>query len=141
MAFLQITSDAALDFDGQPAVAADDQAKHTLTVTKMVDSATPVGSGSESLRVLVSGAGVQLSADALTLANGAVTFTVGPTLVAGDVLVRIRGVDSALKGAITLRFKRATRDRRHDALLLRDQATGDTYKVTVSNGALVVAPV
>ena len=138
MDFLKITSDAARDFDGQPAVAADDQTKHTLTVTKMVDSDTPVGSGSESLRVLVSGAGVQLSADALTLVDGAVTFTVGPTLVAGDVLVRLVGVDAALKGQIALRFKRAARDRRYAALLFRDQATGDTYKVTVSNGALVV---
>lgn len=139
MDFLKITSDATPDFDERPAVAADDQAKHTLTVTKMVDSDTPVGSGSESLRVLVvSGAGVPLSADTLTLVNGTVTFTAGPASVTGDVVVRIMGVDSALRGQIALRFKRAARDRRRETLLLRDQTTGDTYKVSVSNGALVV---
>lgn len=138
MSFLKIASDAVADFDGVPAVAADDQAKHTLTLTKMIDSATPVGSGSESVRVLMGGAGAQVSADALTLVDGSVTFTVGPTLVVGDAVVQVRGVDAPLRGQIVLRFTRAARDRRFDTLLLRDQATGETVKVSVSNGNLAV---
>lgn len=141
MAYLKITSDAALDVEGRPSVAADDQAKHTLTVTKMVDDATPVGSGSETLRVFLDRAGVQLSADSLTLVNGSATFTVGPALVAGSLFVRVVGVDAGLKGGIEVRFSRATKDRQFNDLLVRDQFSGDTYKITVSKGALTLEKV
>jgi hypothetical protein len=141
MAFLKITSNAVEDFDGVPSVSADDQAFHTLTITKMVDSATPVGAGGESLRVLVAGLGVQLSADALTLVDGTVTLTVGPASVAGDAVVKFVSTDGTLRGQIPLRFRRATKDRRFDTLLLRDQATGETYKVSVSSGVLAAVKV
>lgn len=141
MAFLKITSDAAAGFDGVPEVAADDVAKHTLTITKMVDDATPVGSGADALRVLLDGLGMQVSNDAPVLVGGTVSIEVGPTIFAGSVVAKIVSADGAMKGTIPLRFTRATKDRRFSDLLVRDQKTGDTYKITVSGGALALEKV
>ena len=84
---------------------------------------------------------MQVSNDAPVLVGGTVSIDVGPAPLAGSVYVKVVSTDGTLKGGIPLRFTRATKDRRFSDLLVKDQKTGDTYRVTVFGGALALEKV
>jgi hypothetical protein len=104
-AVLAATSDAAADLDGIPAVDAGAVAFHTITIRKRGLDGRAITSGSETIRVIPETL-VTTSTGSVALSSGVATFTVGPSLLRGDTVIRIQDLAGVLRLArIRVRFK------------------------------------
>ena len=102
---LRASSNATPDFDGVPAVLANGIAKHFVTVKKVDQNGSDVGSGSEPIRILASFP-VPISNASPSLVNGEVMIEVGPMTAVGDVKLDVADPAGVIrKGSLSIRFK------------------------------------
>lgn len=100
-----LSSDAADDFDGVPAVDADGAQTHTLSIQKKDQDDQDVVTGSEPIRVIPSFP-VALSSGSPVLSSGATSVIVGPSSSIGDVTIRVVDPAGTIKSReILIRFK------------------------------------
>lgn len=101
---IEISSNKTVGVSGAPEALANNSDKHSITVSKKDPVTGSIAPGSEQLQIIADRA-IPVSLTQRQLTNGVATFAIGPTLVAGPLVLRVVDQNGVLTpGAILLRF-------------------------------------
>jgi hypothetical protein len=99
-----VASNKALGQDGVPEALADGVDKHVLTLTKVLFNTVTPAPGGEQLKVMPTSM-VTVTPSQPTLVNGVITAEVGPSLMSGEVTLKVVDVAGKMFGGfLKVRF-------------------------------------